>query len=156
MLPGNGVPREKKKLPVQHMLDWQLRFLSASAALGVDFLFDDELVFDLADEVLQRVDATRTDVSADEHIHNRFAHFEHALVEPHLDVVNAVPGERFGNGSFDASGVVREVDLCDGRHLLALAYLRFSGRTDDAVVREEHAALVSVFAGLRFSEPLVY
>ena len=62
----------------------------------VDFLFHNQIVLDVANQLLQSIDAAGTNVSANEHVHQRIAHFAAAFIEPGAYVVYAGPGESFG------------------------------------------------------------
>ena len=63
-----------------HALDADSSCTGFATLFGVDLAFDDQVVFDVADQLLQCIDAARPDIGADEHVHKGITHVAYALI----------------------------------------------------------------------------
>ena len=106
----------------------------------------------------------RTNIGSDQHVHERFAHFNASFVEPRLHVIDTFPAKRLFERRFKPCFVVgkvygnhaRIVLRCIGRTCSFCANSMTRGGANDAVMDQEHAYIGCLFAFLGLCKPRVH
>ncbi len=84
-------------------------------------------------------------------------HFQLPFIQPDAYVVDTRPGEGFFDGRFHARLVIGELHRSHIPDALdPFPNLLLGGHADDAVVHEEHPALISLVRLLRFCQPRIH